>query len=365
MERISLSICLLAAHCFIPTTAQAQDGRVDKKKEIVVVLVGMEKCCPDRAWTEAEKTVLDEIAALGLRAVIEDGEAVSAKEQQQELETVANEKKAACSLRIFRSPKAVHIWMIDQKTGDTTFRKLSLAGEADSEAASIATLRTVEAIRAGLLGQRLQDDSGPEPISEPEPRPSEEASEKPEQKPTPNTDSKGPPMFGVGIGVGILGGPGDVGPLGAAHLTLGFSPVSFLAAEIDGALSFVGGDIEDGNARSSFNVALVRGWLFWEILNSSRVRPSLGLGGGALFSWSEGIRDGGFKNVSDHTTSAYLGGAGRVGFVVARHFWIRLDGRVGFLVPEVSICFENDDNEVASFGRPIFEGFLNLEVRFP
>ncbi len=369
MEKLSLSLCLLAAHCFLPVPARGQDARVGAEGEVVVVLVGMEKCCPKRAWPEAEKAVLDEVAALGLRVVMEDGEAVSAENQQKELETVAKKQNASCSLRIFRTPEgtagAAHLWMIDRRSGDTTFRRLSLAGEADSEAASIATLRTVEAIRAGLLGQRLQDtnDSDSKPRVETERPPREEASEEPEQEPTQKTDSKGPPLFGVGLGIGILGGPGDVGPLGAVHLTLGFSPVPFLATEIDGALSFAGRNIEKGAARSSFNVALVRGWLFYEILDHGLVRPSLGLGGGALFSWSEGIRGGHLTSSTDRTTSAYFGGAGRVGFVIARHFWIRVDGRVGFLAPEVSIYFAND--QVARFGRPIFEGFLNLEVRFP
>ncbi len=371
MARVVLWACVLASVSSYTTAALSQSEEDDGKKKVRVVLVSMQTCCQREHWPEAEKAASEEIAALGFRVETKMGASTAPAAQRTELETIARANDAVCAVRVLRYGEgvggAVDIWMIDTETTETTFRHLPLSDVGDSEAASFVVLRTVEAIRAGLLEQELPRTASEEP---PPPEDSTNDKDQPELEQSVETLKTEveevrdiAPAFGAGLGAGVLGGPGGAGALAAVRVTLGWTPVAVFSAEIDGLISVFGQNIEQDRMSASFDAALVRLWGFWEILDHGPVRPSLGIGSGLAVSWSRGLHAGSLSTRIDSTESAYLGGVGRLGFVLAKYFWLRLDGRVGALLPGVTIAFAED--EIASFGRPLVEGFLSLEVRFP
>ncbi|MCP4602015.1 MAG: hypothetical protein GY847_16110 [Proteobacteria bacterium] len=376
--RTVLSICFVTLVLFVVAEdAFAQSAWTEAEGDVVVLLISMEKCCPDKAWPTAEKAMLAELATLNLTIDVADGRAVGDKEQRAELRAMANKKNAAYALRISQAPDEtegrVDLCINDKASEDTTFRYLMLMGKTDSEAAAVATLRAVEAIRADLLEQQLKSDNlGNETGDETGDEPSDETSDEPTEEeelsePTPETKTepglKNLSVFYVGLGAEALGAPGGAGALGAAHLKLGWSPLPILSAEVDTAVSVLSQKVEEDEANSSFDIALIRVWAMWEILDHGLLRPSLGPGGGVVISWATGIPSDHPGSRTDRTVSTYLGATGRLGFAFAKRFWVRIGARVGFLMPEVTIAFLGED--AARFGRPMIEGFFNLEIRFP
>ena len=62
--------------------------------------------------------------------------------------------------------------------------------------------------------------------------------------------------------------------------------------------------------------------------------------------------------------AAYIGGTAQLAFVLIRYLWLRTGFSIGTTAPnEIAVRFEGV--KVASFGRPIMEGFLGFEVRVP
>ncbi len=92
------------------------------------------------------------------------------------------------------------------------------------------------------------------------------------------------------------------------------------------------------------------------------MNDDLGLGGGMAFSWTRGLGSEALVSQSDRTQVGYVGASGRVGVVLTRTVWLVLCSRIGFVVPEVKVNFAGES--VARWGRPLIEGFLNMEAKF-
>ena len=59
-----------------------------------------------------------------------------------------------------------------------------------------------------------------------------------------------------------------------------------------------------------------------------------------------------------------IGASAQLAVVLIRHLWLRTGFSVGTTVPrEIAVRFGG--HEVASFGRPVLEGFIGMEVRVP
>jgi hypothetical protein len=338
----------------------SQEPRADDELPPIVLLMSLEECCPDEAWPEVEKAVAAELEALRLRVHLVNGE--DSRARGDELDRVALEHGAACAIRIARAtgddPSGVEIWIADRATDKTTMRRIEVEEKDGGSGVAIAALRTVEALRASLLELRITR-SAPAELT-PAPELVEIADEvkvdSGEERPAK------PHRFGLALGFGPSGSPGGVGVIGSVVAVAGWHAIEHLSIEIDGALSAAGEDIEQSGARSTFDYATVRAWASWDIRGRGVLRPMLALGGGPLFSWTEGQDTEGFAGSTELATVAYLGGAAQLGIAVARSFWLRLGARVGALLPEVRVEFAGD--EVASFGQPLVEGFALVEVRF-
>jgi hypothetical protein len=326
----------------------------------LVILVGMRTCCPGEAWPEAEERIRAELTALGLRVETIQGKASGAADAAAALERAARERGAVCAIRASRDAGGageVDLWTLDRAPGSGGYRRVRVDGREGGETAAIASFRTIEVLRAGLLAPlpAQAGNQGATPAS---------GTREPakEQKPAPEPAKRGWPLVRLDLGGSGLGSPGGTGARAAVGLSLGWRPLSFLSAEIDGLASFAGADIEGTEGRSPFYLAAARAFVLYEILDHGSFHPGVGAGGGAVFAWSEGSATWGYRGVKDDVVAGYAGVAAELGIALFGPVWLRVGGRVGLLLPEVRIMFAG--KEVARFGTPMIEGFLDLEAAF-
>lgn len=316
-----------------------------------VVIVSLGGCCPDEAWVEAEKITRAEFAALDFEVQVVPGVATGEKDRREELFKLARQNEAAAALRIVRSTSpamgGVELWVMDQVTGKLVFRNIEVEWRANGDAASIVALRVVELLRASLLE-----------IQVPSQKPAQ--IEKPLLDLVENVPRKARGFIGIGMGVATLGSPGGAGALGGVRMALSYDPIKHLGIELDGLVSFASRDIRQEGAASTFEVAAVRGWILWRILTRGVARPAIGLGGGVLVPWARGLDE---ARKMDRTVTGYVGGTAQLGLALSRNVWMRVLCNVGFSLPKTRIFFAKQ--KVATFGMPLVEGALVLEVRIP
>jgi hypothetical protein len=318
----------------------------------------MQDCCPDEAWPEAERAARAEFDALNLPVEVVACKATDDRQRRRELEQVARDKNAFCSLRIVRLREGtgsdVEIWVSDRITGKTSFRLLHTDGKPEPEEARVTALRLVEVLRASLL-EFSQPPKADERFSL---RDTSDVGLKVSAK---ETARPGP--IGLRAGAGFVTSPGGAGFQPAAQLCVRWEAFEQLAFELDGLLTFSGEDIQLQGSRSTFDLAAVRAWVLWIAPGGGIWRASFGLGAGVVVPWTNALNASEFLVQSDSTAVAYIGTGVQLGVTITRWLRFRLGLRGGFLIPEVRISI--DDEPAADFGRPMIEGFANLEVRIP
>jgi hypothetical protein len=319
--------------------------------EAKIVLLGLGTCCTDEAWPEAEQAAIEELQGFGFTVEVVDGSAVSEKDRRIELLETAQQHDAVCALRIVRLTEGsgVDLWIIDRVTGKMVYRQIPLDVAQGSQSAAIVALRVVELLRASLLELELPDVK---PRIPPPPAAQKLHPEKPE----------GP--VGLLTGVSLLGSPGtpkSAGVQGAINWMVNYRPIPHLAIELEGLVTFASTGIKEAGRSTTFDLAMARAWLLWFIRPTGVVRPVLGAGGGLLVPWATELR--GDRVRKEQGLVGYLGGSFKVVFAITRSFWIRTAFKIGATTREVAILFDGD--RVASFGLPLIEGQLLLELRIP
>jgi hypothetical protein len=339
---------------------RAQEDRHTGRARPIVVVVSMSECCEAESWPAAEENLRSELLLLDVGVEVASGRAVAEGERRLELERLAREHDAIAALRIIRPGRdtsgGVEIWIADRLTGKTTYRWVETGAGQGAEAATIVAVRAVEALRASMVELRIVG-RGPAPV---QPPPEAEAIvDAVEIEGEPSTAA----VFGVGGGGVVAGGPGGSGVRGGFRLTGLWTPVSVLAIELEGAILPLGAEIEQGGARTELDCAALRGWVLWQILNRGVVRPAIGLGGGVWFGWVRGLEGAGRRTRSDHTAVGYAGATGRLLLAFSSHLGIAGGVQVGLLSPELRVL--HGEEVAARLGRPVLEGFLVLDTRFP
>jgi hypothetical protein len=342
-----------------------------------VIIVGMQSCCSEEAWPEAEKLAQAEFASLGFGVKVVDGSTAGEAERRIELEKIAADQDAVCALRIIRSPEGagggVDLWIADRVTGKTTFRHLSVEGESEGEAASVIALRVVELLRASLLELKIEGSAkgevAPTPevtemiedVNLPEPLTPEELEKARIETKSRKKDLSGP--VGLRFGIEALGSPRSVGIMGGLDLAVRWNFIRFLSFEIEGLIALISKDISRDPTGASFNFTAVRAWMAWEILNQRVLRLSLGMGGGALIAWSTGYAPETYEVRTDWTHTGWVGGSLQAAFVLMKNLWLRLGFTAGACVPSMIVVFAGE--QAATFGPAMFEGFVGIEGRVP
>jgi len=324
-----------------------------------IVIVSMKKCCPDEAWIEAETVTLEEFRALNFKVAVIDGIATGERERRIELGVLAEEKHAACALRIVKPPEGtasgVDLWITDRVTGKTVFKNITIEEEESSEPALVVALRVVELLRASLLEITVPDAPGGD--VEPLPQMVEMVKE------VTGAVEKPPGPVGLRLGAEVIGAPGGAGARGAVAMAVRWSVFTHLSLELDGFISLFGKDIKEEGASASFYTAVARVWSLWEIRGRGLFRPSIGAGGGLLIPWAKGSGSAYYEVRTDRGAVGYVGATAQLALALTRSFWLRFGVNAGASLPEVRMLFAG--KEVASFGMPLIEGFFNLEVKIP
>lgn len=312
-----------------------------------VVIASLKACCEGEAWTDAEEAARAELVGLGLQVVMVDSLAIGDRERRIELRTLIAERHATAALRIVRpiderSVGGVELWIEDRATGRTVVRHLVVGEHLGTDGARIAALKAVEVLRATV------------PDLEPAAAPKAAA-------PAPRPEPPAPAPVAVRAGGGPLGGPGGAGALGALLLGVRVGLGPSFALDLDGLVTVGGATVDWNGGRASFSVALLRGWALWTPRERWRLSPSLGVGAGIAVPWADAPGTNVMARGNAVTAVAYLGVTSGLGLRVARRWLIRLDARVGALVPQARLLF--GDTVVARLGQPLAEGSLALEAQ--
>lgn len=319
-----------------------------------VVVVEMSTCCRAEAWPEAERALEAELRSAGLAVEVVVGTATGERERRIELGVLAEEKQAACAVRISRpaSSSAIEMWVSDRVTGKVLFREIGLGSTTDQRAsARLVALRALEAIRASLLELQLA------PPARPDLRAELAAVEPPAPTPPASQETFGP--WWLSAAGGAQGGPGGAGASAQLGLALRWEPVEHFSVTLDTTLSVFGGGVTSQGLRSSFETAHLRflgGWEPW----TGRFRSSLVVLLGAAFVFAEGLGMQGVSVRRDHGFVA-MGGAGlRLVFDVSPRLRLFAIGTASFYLPQVRVLFA--ETLVATVGVPLIEGRAGFEV---
>jgi hypothetical protein len=314
-----------------------------------IVLLTMEACCSTEAWPEAEQRAAAELRALELRVIIEPSRARDDRARRLESRERAAHHQAAAVLRILHvgalQGGEAEIWLVDRLSNKMVQRSLRV-DRRQPDASSVVGLRVVELLRASLLELNLPDR--PTPSVPPRLRIATRAARE--------------PAIGVRLALGALGSPGGASAEASVGLALRWSPRPYLSIELESDLGLFGA-VEHSSGRATFGVASVRGWVLWEIWRRGRLRPAIGVGGGALIAWSSGLDSPLYNARGDTTVTAQLDGTAQTGIVLTQHLWLRLGLTVGLAVPQIAVRYP--DQIAATFGRPLLAGWVGLEVRLP
>ncbi len=323
-----------------------------------IVLVSAQQCCPEQAWPQAEQAARDEFRALEYRVETLAGLAKDDRERRLELGVFADRRQADCAVRILRLPDGescnTEIWIKDRKTKRTIFRILYTPGSTDRESARLTALRLVEALKASL------QEAGRHPAEPDRVYPQAEMAALTGVR---RKLSPPPAFFGLRLGAGFISSPGGTGTLGAVQACLRWDAFSNFAFELDTVLSVTGDNIRKQGNSSTFDAAAIRAWALWEFMQMEKLRAHLGAGAGIVLPWAKGLSSENFLPVTDRTTAAYAGLITQLAYQFNRNFGLRFDLKVGFALPEIRVYFA--DTQAATFGKPMVEGFLNLEVKMP
>lgn len=149
--------------------------------------------------------------------------------------------------------------------------------------------------------------------------------------------------------------------LGAVQAAVTASPHPHLAVELQGEATVVGGELGAGTDTAAFGEATLRAVARWEVRHRGVLRPSLGVGVGALFAWARGQRTQ-ERARRDQATVADLTVTAQLALALHPRFWIRLAVLGGVAVPEVNVVFL--DGTRFGFGRPYVGSSFGLEARF-
>ncbi len=320
----------------------------------IMVVVGMTECCATEAWPAAEKHLIREFRALGFSVFGISGKAVGERSQREELLQLAGQNDAAGAVRIVRSPDSagyVELWVHDQITGKTMFRRMPISPEQTDADAEIAALRVVETLRAGLLELSLMKPKERPKLPESVRRLAGET-----QKPA-SLDLQ------ARLQGGLWASAGQVPMTGILQIGTRWTWRQRLSLTAEIGMFPVSPVVESGPAAGTLDRYAALFWIGWVTSPARQVRFSLGFGAGAAWVVATGIRAGdGWRTRVDDTWLGLLGVQADLAWNLGPSYGLTFGMRTGVSIPRLSVRF--GDVEVAGAGRPDGELLLGLFFRF-
>jgi len=245
---------------------------------------------------------------------------------------------------------AAEVWILDRDTGRIKIRQ-SITAEGD-EMAPLVALRTVEFLRASLLGLRPREPAPPPPEPPPPPVGVERAVAPPSDAgPSPTT-----PRISVSLGGGVTTSAGGVGPIPSIAAVVRAPLHGLLGVEALGLLSVSPARV--GNF--SVNASLAGGGLTLRLLAGRRGSLDTGAGVMAAFVHAAGDIVGG----SCCGTLAALYGRAGAGLAFTPWLGLRAEALVGGVFQRPVFRVMGTEQTLASWGRPFGSAMLDLEARW-
>ena len=317
-----------------------------------VVIIGMSSCCEEESWLEAEETLRAELTLEDIPAFFWDSLAKNKTERLDEMKRAAESRNATAVIRITRdtsfSRVIIDLWVTDSGTGRSTYRQFLMRNPEDKTDTLDLAVRTVEALRASIHELKMKKA---------EPPPS------PKIYPATQTGGIEMPRFAGGSAVAVEKSPGGLGTRGGFALALVLEPILGLDLECNVYYSPLGDNLDTESATTELDYMMVRGLVFYRFQTPFLLEPAVGIGAGSLFVWASG-RDLENKPLhNDRARVAMIGGGIRLYARINRSFYLVMGTFAGAALPQIHIY--HGKKKAVSFGRPMMDGHVGIQVRFP
>lgn len=333
-------------------------GFAENEIQDKVILVTAPDTNSPTAWPEAEDAVRQELLLMNLSVDTVVSQIPLNSEKQGELQRIAKEQNAAAAIRLVRSAETdkagVDLWIVDRVTGKTTYRQLEVKSRYDAGATIDVAVRTAEALRASLLELRMVDHQPVKNVVSP-------LMSQIVAQTRVHRETK---LFAIGFGGSVDYSPGGSKVRGAFEAAALVQPISGLDIELNVSISPLGVELTTDQefSSSTFNFTLIRLMAFYRFFRDQMFQPAVGIAGGALVGWVEGHDAAGQLLLQDTEVLGYLGGAARGYLFFNRSLAIVMGILVGVTLPELELA--HAQYTAATFGRPLIEGMLSIQIRF-
>lgn len=369
-------ICIASIHAGPGIGGEAFAGD-SSGAETKVVLVSMKSCCPGIAWPEVEDRVTEELLALGIRVESVNGARMSEGHGATELAAMFNGRGPAVAgaLRVIRTAgggTTADLLYRDRLTGNVVFKHLAFNPVAGAEGLSVAALRIVELLTAGMLElanpapARVRSPSPP-PAAPERPSPPATLAEQPAVAQSGRTPAGGgeagehPSRVRMIAGGGGALAPGNVTLLPAGSVAVNWAFSKPVAVEAEVLLTLPGRTVAHGGREVDIFEAPVRLWALWNLMTHGPLGVTIGGGAGVVILEARGKSTASHRGIEDLAATGYVGATGRLGMALSEILTAGLAINVGTMLPIVDVRYAQ--NDVLSFGLPSAEAMLNIGVR--
>jgi len=304
---------------------------------LFIAIVGLEPCCPQQAWPEAERKTRAELDTLGYQARILPSSAPAGEAMRtQPLSEIVRAAHASGGVRITRQAAEnqgqAELWARNPETGKFAQKLIPLEETHGNRALSLVALRISEALDAclielGLPPPRLRALSGPAP-----PRRSF--------------------ALAVGVSASLSLEEQDLRP--GLEIAVGYQGWPWLQLEWSAIAAPLGPPLGAQGQSFSFGYAASPLWVYLTPPRPRQtVRPALGLGAGPLFAWSRIAESTLAAGQSRTTWTSYLALGGRLGFALGERLELVLTLRLATFAP--GLAFQLTDQTLTRFQGPLLE----------
>ncbi len=303
------------------------------------MIVSLESCCPQNAWPAVERKTEAELRFLGYDVRILQLEEAAA--DSFSLGEVVLRENAVSGIKISRLPAQdqgeVELWARHPEKGTSIEKRFSLQDTVGSKALSMIALRISEAVDVCLLELGL---------------------------PPPRQSALATAERAWWLSLGAMGvfAPDGLSVRPGVELSLDRRVSSLLSLEWVLNTAPWGPTVKAKGESFSLGYASSSLWLFvnWKLWD--RLRPALGVGGGAFIIWSDLAASDAYDAQRRTTWKGYLGLSGRVGWIFSERFQLLAGIRVGALLPH--IVFRLEDQTARTISPIVVEGIVSIGWSF-
>ena len=369
---VHLSAVLLGAVLWTAVTTVGADETASVAASPPAVLLIRPSDSSACTWPAAENRLLEELSLLNISVETRDVDVDISNELRRDEMLQQSAQNSGARIAVIMpllpgAPLRVEIRLYDRNEDITAVKTWPLFEPDTLDAAIIAGIRGAEAIRAAL---RTSPDTI-EPASALPPTTAAVSNDASSPASTTvgrssasveNANSSGSLIrrFGLGGGACMATSFEESGVQGGVLLTLDWRPLRLVGMVFDAIYLPWGEEISSGGITSAVDMVLFRVQAVWLVSDRGKLRPALGLGGGSLLVFAEGVSGDGRPLTKDLTKVGYLGGTAALGLIAVE--WLRIELVAGLGVSLHAVTLHHGETAAARIGRPLLD--VSLRVGF-